>query len=352
MDNPKVDVGSALASHHDYRDGVATAAVSAATPAMALPPTYQTELDKTLMQAQEPACVAHDAVDNMKVFWFRKTGEWVDFSPRFLDILAKRFDGQDRATGGTYPRLIFKLMATYGCCTNAMLPNDTSLPVLEYRDDSLLTPEVMAAALQYKTPGYVRIPLDFLSTRTAIFVYGIISALFQIGDEFYTPSWIDSQIDPLRPPGTIIGGHQLGLKGWVSTTLNTLRNEWSSLWANNGEANYSPTAWAPYILEQWAIAEIPPNTIAFLQNLPAPADFHFTWNTDQVIGAYSDDVRFAQIALMILGFLGPLTPDDLGHYGPKTSVAVGKYQQANQIPPAPNHIGPMTRAALNKQFAI
>lgn len=352
METPIVATG-AVPSPSDYRDAVAAGAAVAELASIQVPASYQTELPPHLMQAQEPACVAHDAVDNLKLFWFRKTGEWVDFSPRFLDTLAKRFDEQDRATGGTYPRLVFKLMAQYGCATEATLPNDTSLPVLEYRDDALLTAAVFAEAAKYKTPGYVAIPLDTISTRAAVFLYGIISALFHIGDEFWTPSWADSDIDPLRTPAVVVGGHQLGIKGWVSDTLNTLRNEWSELWANKGDANYSYAAWAPYVTEQWAIAEIPPDVADYLKALPAPADFHYTWNTDLPYGTVSDDVKFAQIALMILGFLGPVAPGDLGTYGPKTASAVGKYQQANRIsPPASNHIGPATRTALNKQFAI
>lgn len=353
---PIVETGG-IASPHDYRDGIVSAAVVAQLSSVQVPATYQTDLPPHLMQAQEPACVSHDAVDNLKLYWFRKTGEWVDFSPRFLDILAKRFDNQDRATGGTYPRLVFQLMAKYGCATEATLPNDTTLPVLQYRDDSLLTAAVFAEAAKYKTPGYVSIPLDFASTRVAVFVYGIVSALLQIGQEFWTnaagqSSWADADLDPLRTPKVIVSGHQLGIKGWVSATLNTLRNEWSEAWANKGDANYDPHAWAPYVIEQWAIAEIPPDVTDFLKNLPAPAAFHYTFNTDLTLGDYSDEVRFAQTALMILGFLAPLTPDDFGHFGPKTAAAVLKYQQANRInPPSQNHIGPQTRAALNKQFS-
>lgn len=341
-----------LFSPHDYRDAVATAAVAATLAGVTLPPTYQTPLDAPLMQNQIPACVAHDAVDNAKVYWFRKNGTWVKLSARFLDIMAKRFDGQDRATGGTYPRLVFKILATYGCATEDVLPNDTTLPVLEYRNDALITPEVLANALQHKTPGYISVPLDKQSTRAAIFLYGIISSLFEIGSEFWLPSWADKDIDPLRTPAVIVSGHELGPKGWVSDTLNTLRNEWSSAWAKNGEANYDPAEWAPYVREQWAIAEIPPDVSDFLKTLPAPSAFHYGWTKNMVLGDFDDDVRFLQIALMILGFLAPLTPDELGHYGPKTATAVGRYQVANKIGPVPYSAGPLTRSVLNAQFAL
>lgn len=349
--DPKIELGG-LSSPFDYRDSIAATAVAETLAGAKLPATQATQLATPMMQAQQPACVSHSAADQLKLFWFRKTGEWVDFSPRFLDTLVKRIDGQDRATGGTYPRMVFKLMAQYGCATEATLPNDTSLPVLEYRDDALLTPTVFAEAAKYKTPGYVQIPLDFQSTRAAIFLYGAVSTLFEIGDEFWLPSWADKDIDPLRTPASIVGGHQISPCGWEDASLNTVQNEWSTAWANGGRNRYNPTTWAPYIREQWAIAEIPPDVADFLKNLPSPANFHYQWNTNLIYGMQSEDVKFAQIALMILGFLAPVEASDLGSYGPKTAAAVGKYQQAHKIMPAPNSVGPLTRAALNTQFAL
>ena len=261
----------ALISPPDYRDGYAAAAVTATLAAQInLPASYKTQLAPPMMQALEPACVSHSVADNLKLYWFRKTGKWIDFSPRFLDTLAKRFDGQDRATGGTYPRLVFKLAVLYGCATTATLPNDTSLPVLEYRDDTQLTPEVFAEAAQYRIPGYVSIPLDFQGTRQAIYLYGAISTLFQVGDELWTPSWADADIDPLRIPAQILSAHQMSPFGWEDDEYNDLQNEWSNQWANNGQDRYDPKAWSPYIMEQWAVAEIPPNVQDFPQSFTSP----------------------------------------------------------------------------------
>ena len=55
---------------------------------------------------------------------------------------------------------------------------------------------------------------------------------------------------------------------------------------------------------------------------------------------------------MILGYLAPIPVAELGIFGPKTAAANAKYQQAHQIAPAPNHIGPLTRSMLNAQFAV
>lgn len=357
MDTKQPATG-ALLSSTDYRDKLVAKAVGAGITPPVLPATLNTQLAPTvLMQAQEPACVAHSAVDTMKVWWFRETGNWVDFSPRFLDILAKRFDGQ-AIDGGTYPRLVFKLMQQYGCATEATLPNDTTLPIADYRDDKLLTPAVFAEAAKYRTPGYISVPLDYVSTRQAIFLYGAISSLFIIGAEFYTAangqaSWLDKDIDPLRTPASPISGHQLTPKGWSSPTLNVLRNSWSAAWANNGENKYDPTAWSPFIMEQYAIAEIPPDVFDFINALPSPVDFHYQWNVNLKLGDDTLDVKFLQVAYMILGYLKPITPAEFGIFGPKTAAANLAYQSNNNIAPTSiNDVGPQTRASLNKRFAL
>ena len=348
----KTALGAVL-STGDYRDKIVTKAVGAPIVAPVLPATFDKTLSSTvLMQALEPACVSNSAVDNLKLWWFIKHGEWVDFSPRFLDILAKRYDGQP-IDGGTFPRLVFKLMAQYGCATTATLPNDTTLPIPQYRNDALLTPAVFAEAAKYKTPGYFSVPLDFVSTRQAIYLYGAISSLFLIGEEFWTPSWADGDIDPLRTPKSIVGGHQLTPHGWTGSTFNLLRNSWSDAWANKGDAQYDPKVWAPFLMEQWAIAEIPQDVADFIAMLPSPSGFHYTWNTNLKMGDVSEDVKFLQVAYMILGWLKPIAPEEFGIFGPKTGAANFAYQSAKKITPtSANDVGPLTRAALNKDFAL
>jgi hypothetical protein len=304
-------------------------------------------------QNKEPACVSFSTVEILKQWWHENTGEWIDFSPRFLDILAKRYDGQDRLNGGTYPSLVMKLMAKYGCATTKTLPNNTNLPTLDYRNDTILTKEIFDEAAKYKIPGYVKIPVNFDSIRRATYFYGAISILFKIGDTLWIPSWLPKDTDPLRTPITIIGGHQMTGKGWSDDILNILRNEWSEAWGNKGETHYNGKDWLPFIAEAWAIADLPEDLFNYLKMLPSASDFHYTWNKDLKIGDNNEDVKFLQIAYMILGYLAPIKPGELGIFGPKTAEANLKYQNTNGISPtAKNNVGPKTRSCLNKQFSI
>lgn len=346
--NPKINTGG-IVSSPDYRDKIAALAVASMPSYIQLPPVLNTQLGPVLMQNQIPACVSHSVVDVLKLYWFKKNGTWIDFSPRFLDILSAEADIP--LDGGRRPRTVFKIALNQGCCTNATLQNDTNLSIAQYRDKNAISQAAYTEALKYKIPGFISIDLSFTGFRTALYLYGAVSALFAVGEQMYIPSWLPKDTDPLRTPNPVTSGHQMTPKGWSSPTLNLLRNEWSEAWGNKGETEYDPTAWSPFIYEAWTPAEIPPNIVDFMKALPSPANFHYQWNTDLKIGDVNDDVKFLQIALMILGFLKPINPEDLGHYGPRTAVAVMAYQQSKGInPTAPNNVGPKTRSALNKQF--
>lgn len=346
-------LGDALVSPHDYRDGIAASAIAAELANIVLPATFHTDLGSVLDQNKTPSCVAHDVIMLLRLYWFRELGVWIDFSPRFLDILVKRIDGQDRETGGTYPRYVLKLAATIGCCTTKLLPNDTFLSTLEYRNDDLITDEMLEEAAKYKIPGYVNVPLDPLATRQHIYLYGALTSLFVIGDEFWTPSWQTKDIDPVTPPKNSLSGHQLAPCGWDDPVLNRGRNEWGKEWNMNGEFHYDPIKWKGFIFEQWAIAKIPTDVSAFLKTLPSQANFHYNWYLNLKRGDFSEAVKMAQVAYMILGYLKPLTPDEFGHFGPKMAAANYAFQSTNGIKvPSADNIGPATRALLNKKFAL
>ena len=354
----------AIPSPDDYRDRMAAQSVydkmSADLAAGTLPYQFETDiaaLGEALDQNKTSACVSHAWALVMKYWWWKKTGELVDFSPRYLHIMSR----QDwiPVDGGRVPRDVCKVSAKNGCCTTRLLPNDTeNLTHAEYGNPAVLTAEMHAEAAKYKIPGYIRIPDNSVSDfRRAIQQLGLVSGLFSISDAFWTAedgtvTWAANRIDPLRiKPST--SNHQMVVRGWIDT-MNIVRNSWSKLWANNGEAKYKAGSWLPFIWEGWAIAEVPADLKAFLSALPAPADFHYQWNTDLKAGmAPNDDIKMAQIFFMMHGFLGIVPPEQLGYYGPLTAKAVQKYQTYKKISPtAPNSIGPKTRAAMNADAAL
>src|SRR5688572_23273968 len=104
--------------------------------------TLNRPLMPVLNQRHVPACAAHATVTSMQYAWHARTGKIIPFSPRFLDILSwtedlDLHDGRD-------PELVMNLALTVGCCTERLLPNDTTLPTEKYRDRSLITSEMIA----------------------------------------------------------------------------------------------------------------------------------------------------------------------------------------------------------------
>lgn len=345
-----------IASPRDYRDAYVAAAMADIAPDVALPASFRSEIPgEVLDQNQTPSCVSHAWALAMRKWWFEKHGEVVDFSPRFLDVLVKRFDGlggpDTRDSAGTYPRLVCKLAAQYGCATTKTVPNLTEQPTHAYRDDDVLTEAAFAEAKKYRIPGYVRIGTDRGSLRLGAYLYGAVSTLMLIGSEWWVPSWDARDIDPLRTPNPQVSGHQVVTVGWEGDALEWLQNSWSTMWDLLGFAHYNAAKWAPFLVEAWAIAQIPKDTADFLKTLPAPSAFQYHFEKDVHRGDESEEVKFVQIALMILGYLAPIPAGELGIYGGKTANAVERFQRAHGIKkPSANDVGPQTRGQLNSIF--
>lgn len=347
----KIKALGAYPSAPDYRDEI-VAAAAGSTPGFMLPISINTDLGPVMDQNKMPACVSHSIVYLMKLYWFHKTGKWIDFSPRFLDILSEQ--PWIPLDGGRDPRTVLRLAKDVGCCTTALLPNDTEfLTLAQYRDPKVITQAMRDEAAKYKIPGFIRIALDPVSTRKGLALYGALTATYLVGEEMWVPSWQPKDTDPLRLPKTVVSGHQMAPRGYknLQTTLNTVRNQWSKDWSDKGDSEYDPILWRNYMTEQWAIAEIPADLVDFLKTLPSPSNFTYTWTKYLQQGDVNDDVKWLQVALMILGYLAPVVPENLGIYGPKTAAAVTKFQAANKIAPIPGSVGPKTRLALNTRFS-
>lgn len=348
-----------LLSPTDYRDAYAAASALPAISPEALEPflrdiSYLPVLD----QNRIPACVSHASVIVQQAYYYGKTGKVIPFSPRFLDIRSNQ--PWLAYNDGRYPRDVMRVMAKEGCPTTAVIANDTETHSGETEEQAIrryrgatITQAMFDNAAQYKIPGYVRIGTGKAELRAAVRKFGILSLGLQLGQEWWVPSWFPKDINPLRTPKVIVSGHQVAMRGNKTAALDRIRNSWSPSWNDGGEGDFDHDAWMPYLQEAWAIAEIPADVQLLLKSLPAPADFHYQWNTTLLRGQFNDDIKFVQIAFMILGLMDPVPAEELGWYGGKTSAAVAKYQRLKGISPqAPDSIGPLTRAALNKEFAV
>lgn len=351
------------ASKKDYRSEIVFAAMadsSAQSPS--LPIELFTDFQKlggAMMQSQTPSCVSHAMAQLTKLWWYAKTGNIVDFSPRFLHVLSA-YSGAG-PNDGRDPVTVAKVSQGIGCATSATCPNDVTLSNYDYCNPNSVTQVARDEAAQYRIPGFVQIPVNQNAVRQAIQRYGAVSILFRIGSELWTAkdgtqTWDQAAIDPMRPPAIVIGGHELVGSGF-NGSLDHVVNSWSKLWAQDGESDYLWNEWQPYIVEVLAIADVPMAALQTVRSLPPPDEFKHVFAQNVAFGQINDEVRALQIALTIDG--ENAYPEITGYYGSATEKAVLAFQTKYAVAPqstlntlAGRNVGPATRAKLNQIFGI
>lgn len=294
-----------------------------------LPASYKTDTSMfpVLMQGKRPSCVSHAWVRLLQIYWYKKTGQVVNFSPRFLHAMTA--DGMPDSAGRN-PRNVGNVLLTkngIGCCTTDLLPNDVSLNDHEY-SHPVITQAMLDEAKQYTIPAYSFVPIDQYAIRHAIYHKGAVALLFQVGKEWWTPSWLPKDINPLRPPQVVISGHEVTGEHW--SDLDGIQNSWSDQWNEKGFGEYDIANYKP--LQAICIDD---PTIDFNHA------GRFLFTKDLHLGMTDPDVLQLQIRL---GFVPKY---QTGYFGPITKAAVIAYQKANNISPAEGYVGPITRAKLN-----
>ena len=322
-----------LPSPFDYRN-VPNEMVASSTP---LPETYRlTSADILPIWNQKKigSCVGHALAKLAQIYFYKKTGRIINFSPRFLYAMAKSLDGYEGE--GTYPSLVAKIMKNYGCATEDTCPNDSDLSHEEYvyhRKIENIPQAARDEALQYKIPGYAFVnvsnPEDI---KRAIFDGAAIAALYRIGREWWSDeqgsTWDPKRILPIKPPADIVSGHEVVLYGWNDNNFHDLLNSWSIDWANKGKGYLDYEKYKPFFNEAIVIRELPPPVIDELEKLPAKPKYTFKRNMEY--GQTSTDIVFLQTVLKAEGLFPVATPST-GYYGEVTRKAVLAFQKKYKL---------------------
>lgn len=101
-----------------------------------------------------------------------------------------------------------------------------------------------------KLAGYASVPLNQLTKGISDSRVGLLCR-YEVGNEWWTPSWKPKDIDPLRPPKEIVSGHAINVSYFEDQKIE-LANTWGTTWNMKGLAHawlniYPPTeAWIPY----------------------------------------------------------------------------------------------------------
>ena len=251
------------------------------------------------------------------------------FSPDFQYLLQKRYIDQNWTEGSSIFTAL-KVGKTYGFLPieefTWVTEADRTLPYGQYIAKLIAIPDAeIQRLLKFcvgNLSGYAQLPTDRDSLARGILdsKSGILCR-YEVGNEWWTPSWSPNDIDPLRPPKTVVSGHAIG-KTYFSVNGFTLANTWGATWNCVGNAHVDPQRYT--CTEAW---------IPSYNELPA-----FIFKNDLSIGQTSEDVRQLQIRLGV-------SPTS-AFFGPKTLLAVMKYQKTNGITPT-GFVGPITRNRLN-----
>jgi hypothetical protein len=224
------------------------------------PTSHTTQLSPLVvrMQYKIGKCVAESVTKQLEYLYYKKTGEYVQLSDDFLYFITKKFiDGN--SDEGTSMRSVLKAVQKYGTCKKSTFSVEVgdSMSYADYWSHSTtLTQAMYDEALNYKGGQYLAIPLDEEMIKAAIYAYDMLVARFEVGKEWWTPSWNAKDILPLKPPVDVISGHANILYAYDDTLIYN-GNSWSDLWALQGNGNFNFKTYAPHLTEVWALTLSP-----------------------------------------------------------------------------------------------
>lgn len=257
----------------------------------------------------------------------QKQGINVVLSRRFLYTVTKRYIDNNTQEGSSL-RSALKAAYNYGVALESTVPTDTTVSHADFIKEYEWPQSVWDEALKYRIDGYVSVKIDRDAIAKAIYECGGIYARVEVGKEWYTNtngygSWLSKDILPLRRPITPISGHAIVPFAYDNSNTKfdiTLRNSWSTGWANQGNGDLLLEDYSPDFTEAWTITLQP-----IVNTLPKKNDFNHIFLRDLAYGDMnSEEVKQLQIFLKIFGFFN--YPIVTGNYGKVTQDAVYQFQ--------------------------
>ena len=264
-----------------------------------------------------------------------------ELSWRFVYAMCKALEGtpgyaQFGRTGGsndgTYPALAAQVIRKYGVPLAKYCPNDTSLSVDDFCYGRVLAniPQVaIADAATRKSGADLTDPVTIDGIKQAINYAkankGGVAILREIGDSYWkdvngVSTYDKTRILPIRPPTTIISGHEEFLTGYdLEPGTGRVRiywlNHWSPDWADNGRGWEYADVWLPYIVEMRVVVPA----------IPVVSTFKYSFTKDLQKGDKGPDVVALQHVLTLEGCFD--YPSFTGNYGDITVAGVTKLQE-------------------------
>jgi len=195
-------------------------------------------------QNGQPSCSGHAGARIKALLDFFDVNEVRHYSPRFIYAIAKHLDGI--TGGGTYTRMIGKVLASYGVCDNNLFPNTVSLPYEEYKNYDLITQGAFDNAQPRIIKSYAFAGTDINSLKQAIYQNkGVILLIY-----------------PFFQGGT--DGHFVVADGWNGNKIR-YANSFGMDWGTRGYGWYEEGGFQR-VLEAMTIVDLPDSYVKGLTN--------------------------------------------------------------------------------------
>lgn len=200
----------------------------------------------------------------MEYLYWKKTGKYTKLSVAFLYMVTKLKIDVNFQEGSSL-RSALKAAYKYGVCTEQTFPTDINMTHDQFLKQ-IIPKEAWTEALNYTIGGYISIPVDESLIAAAIWKYGPLYARMEVGDTWFTPSWLEKDISPLTRAKKIISGHAIALTAYDLSKPEKamwLKNSWGEDWFRKGSGlfnfrDYKPTeVWAVTLDSTMHMAENP-----------------------------------------------------------------------------------------------
>lgn len=193
-----------------------------------IPDVYLPEWTSEIqMQSKQPTCGANSGTA------LKNSQDGFNGSFPYLWKKIKSIDVYP-VDSGTSMDFIFKALAKFGVCSKDMLQGDTSLDTTSFLNSLQTTPEMDTDALKHRISSYAYTwNPSFEEIKQTIYKHKGAILLLKIGQEFWTPSWNEKDIMPLKNTGSTVSGHFVFAYGYDEKYIYFI-NSWSKDWAKDG----------------------------------------------------------------------------------------------------------------------
>lgn len=191
-------------------------------------------------------CVACAVTTYVEYLYYVKTGTYTKLSVAFCYQVIKKFVDKN-TTEGSSLRSGITVAMKYGICKESTMLTNYNLTHEQFLAQQI--PEgAFTEALNYRIGGYFAVPIEQSLLAGTLYKYNLILTRYEVGNKWYSPSWLPKDIFPLVSSNPVASGHAVVQHAYnlKDKPRFDFLNWWSGNWGNRGTGwsyidDYAPT---------------------------------------------------------------------------------------------------------------